>query len=276
MRKAPNRMSIRDVLRIRRGRQAAQLAALVVLAISAAKADRLDTISYNFQVDSGGGGASALWNQIAPLEIYCNDFNNDIWVPAQNYSATLSDITPTTLGATRFGQLNAADFHKVAFTDADSDNDADVINNADAYARYEMAAYLVSQYDFPGQGDPYNSGIQLAIWEILDPTAYGTPNQFAPGVDPSAALEMAADWYSSFGTSDTGRQTYLADYRIVSDTTMVCAKLSSGACDPDAPLQGGFQEQITRVPEPAASLSLAFGLIGFFAARRRTRQSTAR
>lgn len=266
-------MSIGDILRTRSGRQAARVAALAVLAIGVANADRLDTYSYNFQVDNGGGGASAVLNLTTPLEIYCDDFNNDIFVPVQNYSATVSTITSTTLGATRFGQLNAADFRTVSFTDPDNDNDAAVINSADAYARYEMVAYLVSQYNFAGQGNAYNDGIQLAIWEIMDPTAYGTPNLFAPGVDPSAALEKAADWYSGYGSDDTSRAGSIKNYRIVSDSTMVCTRLASGACNPDAPLVGGFQEQITYLPEPAAAIPLAFGLIGIFAARRRTRQS---
>lgn len=268
-------MSKRDALRIGSGWQGARLAVLAVLAVGMAKADRLDTISYNFQVDNGGGGVSALLNQTTPLEIYCNDFNNDIWVPQQNYSATVSTITPNTLGATRFGRLNAADFQTVTFTDPDNDSDANIINSANGYARYEMVAYLVSQYNFAGQGNAYNSGIQMAIWEIMDPLAYSSspsPSSYNPSANPSAAFEMAADWYASYGTNDLGRQAYLSNYRIVSDSTMVCAKLSSGACNPDAPLVGGFQEQITSLPEPAAGLPLAFGLIALFAARRRARQ----
>ena len=49
----------------------------------------LDTISYNFELAGGGGGATATLNGV-PVEIFCDDFANEINVPSDN-SADVTD-----------------------------------------------------------------------------------------------------------------------------------------------------------------------------------------
>jgi hypothetical protein len=113
-----------------------------------------------------------------------------------------------------------------------------------------MAAYLVSQYNRPAGSNLFNNGIQTAIWNILNPSNYSA----APvSADASAALEQAAVWYNT--TSVVARNSYLTDYRIVSDSTMT-------ACGPV--LCAGFQEQITMVPEPKYVGLLLMGLFALF------------
>ena len=229
--------------------------AILVLAsfdVLQASPHQLDTISYNFTLANGGGGVAAKLDKSVNIEIFCVDFANDIMVPQSNYSANLTSLTAAgfTAGTTRFGSNTNWRTVTIAddATDGGSDDAADsaIINAANALGRYQMAAYMVSQYNRPAGNTAANNGIQTAIWEILDPSSYS----LAPfSADPSAALEQAAVWYST--TSAAARDSYLADYRIVSDSTMT-------ACGPV--LCGGFQEQITVVPEPKYAGMLVMGL----------------
>lgn len=251
--------------------QAGRLAAILLFGFALAKADRLDTTSYNFQLNGGGGGASAVLDLQTQLEIYCNDFNNDIYVPHSNYSANLTTFTQAGLNAgnTRFGNMDASAFNSVTISDGDL-NDAteqSTINGATALGRYQMAGYLASQYNLAGGNNAANNNIQMAIWQLLDPVSYTTtPLSINPSAQPTEALEMAADWYA--GTTETARESYLQGYRIVSDATMTCPTAGCGA---DAPRVGGFQEQITRLPEPGSFSLLAIGLLGVALGARRRR-----
>jgi len=252
--------------------RAARLAAVLLISFAVAKADRLDTTSYNFQLNGGGGGASATLDLSTQLEIYCNDFNNDIYVPHSNYSADLTTFTAAGLAAgdTRFGNMDASAFKSVTISDGDPAQDAieqSTINNAAALGRYQMAAYLVSQYNLAGGNDAANNNIQMAIWELLDPASYtANPMSLNSSAHPTEALEMAADWYH--GTTEDQREAYLQDFRIVSDASMTCP---ASGCGADAPMVGGFQEQITHLPEPGSFGLLALGLIGVALGARRRR-----
>src|SRR5271170_6230519 len=66
----------------------------------------LDTISYNFQLAGGGGGASATLNGV-PVEIYCDNFDDEIYVP-DSYSANVTTLsTNANLSDTRFGGVSS-------------------------------------------------------------------------------------------------------------------------------------------------------------------------
>ena len=249
-------------------------AILTLASCSALHADQLDTVSNNFLLANGGGGASATLNNSLNIEIFNVDFANDIIVPHNNYSANLTALTSFgfTAGTARFG--NNTSWRTVTLsddaTDGGSDDAADsaIINAANALGRYQMAAYLVSQYNLAGGGNAANNGIQTAIWELLDPSSY----VLAPfSADPSSALEQAAIWFSL--TSTAARDSYLMDYRIVSDTTMQACGVV--AC-------GGFQEQITAsvtvtpVPEPKSAYLLLMVLFAVLATGFHKRRSASR
>jgi len=233
------------------------LIAIVVLSFCAAASAGpvthvLDTNSYNFQLNGGGGGAQATLDKSQTIEIFCVDFANDIYVPAQNYSAYLTTITSgSNLSYTRFGSVLPGDFTNVNLG-ADT-TDASTINTASDLGRYQMAAYLVSQYNIPGGNNAANNGIQQAIWDVLD------PNTFSQVYNTSTdnAIEGAAKWYSSMGgnSGSAALDTFLANYRIVSSTSMSACPSGTGL------LCGGFQEQITVVPEPRHVALMLMGLL---------------
>ncbi len=258
---------------------------LFVPAISFGAPGTLDTISYNFQVSGGGGGSSATFTQggqTIPIEIFCADYANDIFVPHQNYSAYLTPLTttdPTTdlssaLSHTRYGAVTS--WVSLASGGAFNSTDVSFVNAASALERYQMAAYLVSTYQTNigvGNGNPnpsYNAGVQEAIWEILDPSANSSISAVLGGglgvpltsTYVTDALHGAAAWLSplvSGGASGiTFLNAFLANYRVVSDATMTsCGDGSNRLC-------GGFQEQLTVVPEPRHLAIVLFGLLSVF------------
>jgi hypothetical protein len=213
----------------------------------------LDTNSYNFQLNGGGGGAQATLDKTQSIEIFCVDFANDIYVPVQNYSAYLTTITSNTsstdLGYTRFGNVASSAWNQI---NASSVLDAPTINNATDLGRYQMAAYLVSQYSIAGGNSAQNNGIQQAIWDVLDPKTFTA----VYNTSTDNALEGAAQWYSnSGGNGSTSRDSFLANYRIVSSPSMTpCASGTGLLC-------GGYQEQITVVPEPRHVAFMLMGLL---------------
>jgi hypothetical protein len=237
--------------------------ALACFSVLKASPHQLDTISYNFMLAGGGGGSAAKLDKSLDIEIFCVDFANEIIVPKTNYySANLTSITSSGFNATttRFGSNTSWRTVTIAddAVDGGSDDvvDSGIINGAtNALGRYQMAAYLVSQYNRPAGNNTANNGIQTAIWKILNPSIYSA----APvSADASAALEQAAVWYNTTITAD--RDSYLANYRIVSDSTMTACGLV---------LCGGFQEQITVVPEPKYVGLLLMGLFALFSIRLR-------
>ena len=246
-------------------RRLSQVAGILLAISTAVRANphQLDTISYNFPVSGGGGGAFAQLDKSVNVEIFCIDFANDIFVPHTNYSANLTAITSTGLaaGQTRFGGNTS--WATVAIADDPSDGqsndaaDAAIINAANALGRYQMAAYLVSLYNLPAGNSAANDGIQQAIWDILHPTtsAVSLPS-IAGASDTGNALELASEWFSN--TSSTGRDAFLANYRIVSDATMY-------SCGTGVSLCGGFQEQITATPEPRYAAMMLIGFLSLCA-----------
>jgi hypothetical protein len=239
-----------------------------------AQAGTLILNSYNFQLDGGGGGAAATLNG-ASVEIYCDNFYNEIYVPSTNSANVTTLGTSANLNQTRFGNVAPTGWTTITLNDGNTalDNADDAFFNdpngstpeagSTALVRYEMAAYLVSLYNL-GQGNSTsNNQIQEAIWTILDPSAEG-PVIDPSGVNPDSYLEQAVSWYNSMSGNQTALNSFLSRFEIVSDPSMTGLRSGVGV--------GGFQEQIIMTtPEPRQEGLLLVGLLmgGFLVVRRK-------
>jgi hypothetical protein len=246
--------------------------ALLFIALGAnAGTVSVDTNSYNFQLDGGGGGASATVNG-APAEIFCDNFNDEIWVP-WDYSANVTTLgTGANLDETRFGGVDSTAWTTITLSDGNTtlDNQDDSFfntgNGTSSLARYEMAAYLVSLYNVGQGNNTPNNGIQEAIWTILDPTAEGAVID-PSGVNPDSYLEQAVNWYTSMNATPSALNSFLSQFEILSDPSMT---FNNGLGT------GGFQEQIvmtpTATPEPRGAVwMLLFLMVGGYLVVRRSR-----
>jgi hypothetical protein len=251
---------------------------LLFLAIEANANPNLYTLSYNFPlyvngVNAYGGGASATLNNgntNLNIEIFCDDFAHQIWVPygPPTYPGYLGvDVTALSpssdLSHTRFGNVKSWTSVNIAGDATDSNT----INSANALGRYQMVAYLIQQYhtlDNP-TNDPYNNGIQEAIWAIMDPTTTDPNSSILtlPNIgDPTSGLKQAAQWYAN-ANSD---KSFLANFQIISDPAMYNCGIGE--------LCTGFQEQLfdppanpATVPEPRGQLLIILGLLSLCAFR---------
>jgi hypothetical protein len=237
------------------------VAVLCLTAAAEANPVQFDTHTYNFALTGGGGGEAGVLSSDLSVETFCDNFNDEIFVGHSDYSAYLSTLTDgSDLSHTRFASNTS--WKTITLSDGNPNDatDAAIINGADALARYQMAAFLVSLYQLGLGSNTNNNGIQAAIWDIFDPASSPAAPNYA---NSSAALEQAAEWFAN-PNSD---KSFLADFLIISDSTMASAGTG-------APLGGGFQEQLTMiaepVPEPRAAGCLLLGLFSIFACIRRS------
>lgn len=239
------------------------------LALSAS-ADTLDLTNYNFQLPGGGGGAEATLNGVA-VEIFCDNFNNDIYVPSSNPANVTIPNTGANYDETRFGELGASAFTTITLSGSGTTvtTDDGILNGANGAARYDMVAYLVSLYNVAAGATTANDKIQEAIWTLMDPTAEG-PALNPDSINPTSDLEAAAGWYATMSApgNTNALNSFLAQFEIVSDPTMTFTN-GLGV--------GGFQEQIvyTPAPEPSGSIWMLiglFGVAGFLVQRARARK----
>jgi hypothetical protein len=238
----------------------------------------LTPTSYNFQLAGGGGGASATLNG-APVEIYCDNFADDIYVPSDNSANVTTLGTGVSLSDTRFGGVSDTGWTTITLSDGNTtlDNADDQFFNdpngstpeagSTALVRYEMVAYLVSLYNVSQGASTANNGIQEAIWTLMDPAADG-PVINPSGVNPDSYLEQAVTWYDSMSGNQTALNSFLSQFEVVSDSNMT---FSNGLGI------GGFQEQIVMTPEPRGGIWMLVGLLagGFLLVRRRRAATSA-
>ena len=222
------------------------LFATLLLANSASAGSvSFDTNSYSFKLAGGGGGGTATLDGVS-VNIFGDDFADKATFP-HDYSANVTMLsTDADLSQTRFGQTASNGWSAIVLPGKTQivKQDKAFFNQgagSSALARYEMAAYLVSQYSV-GQGNSVsNNQIQEAIWVLLDPAKGGAaPN---PGkVSPVNYLEQAASWYSSMNTPATldNLDAFLEGFEIVSPTAMKFKK--------NGLRTGGFQEEIALLP----------------------------
>jgi hypothetical protein len=223
--------------------------------------------AYNFQLAGGGGGAQATLNGV-PVQIFCDDFDNEIYAP----STDTANVTTLGFGANldeaRFGDVSSSQWTTISLTAGGSASTDDTFFNSGAgdaaAARYAMVAYLDSQYNVAQGNTTANNQIQEAIWTIMDPTAEGAVID-PSGVDATNYLEQAAGWYIGGGATNA----FLSQFEVVSDTNMTVPQVGVGT--------GGFQEQIvfTPTPEPRGGIWMLiglFGIAGFMLQRARARK----
>lgn len=271
----------------------AVLAALVVTAGAQAATVPLNVSNnYNFQLAGNGGSAVATLNGVQ-VQIFCDNFANEINL-GQNYTANVTPLsTSANLSLTRFGNVSQSSsttagttgWEPIILNDGNTalDNADDAFFNTGAglapLERYEMVAYLVSQYNLANNTTPIknaNNQIQESIWTLMDPTVEG-PVINPSGLNPDSYLEQAASWVQAMNTpgNQSALNAFLAHFEVVSDSTMTFH--NPGAAT------GGFQEQIvdlnpvpppTPTPEPRdAALALGAFLAVGMAAAKRFRQS---
>jgi hypothetical protein len=237
----------------------------------------LDVTSYNFVLAGGGGGSAATLNG-ASVEIFCDDFANDLDAPS-NHQGNVTDLgTSPDLSETRFGGVASNAWTTIALNDgaaADAQDNSffNSGNGTAALARYEMAAYLVSLYNVGKGATASNNEIQEAIWTIMDPKAEGAVID-PSGLSPDSYLEQAASWYMGMNTPGnlTALNTFLSQFEIVTYPKLTFVN-GLGI--------GGYQEQIVMdpvvTPEPRGGvLLLSLLVVGFLGMRRlRGAQGTA-
>lgn len=233
-----------------------------------------DVGSYVFQLDGGGGGAQATLNGV-PVNIYCDDFDNNLALGTDTTAYVTGLSTTANLSDTRFGNLPSADFNVPTLmtgnhTTSTDTADETFLQSASALTRYELAAYLVSQYNTKGGDSTQNNEIQEAIWQVLDPTVEGAP--FNPdSLTPSSytpEIEQAIAWYQGIQSNTAALNGFLSQFDIVSPNypNMQIDGAGLGL--------GGFQEQIVYAPTPTpeprnAAAGLALVLAAAMAWRRK-------
>jgi hypothetical protein len=212
--------------------------------------------------------------------LFCDDFSNDVSIPSQTIQVDVTSIAAGTdfVNDTRFGAVT--DWRPIQDYlpqgDTLSQSVQNTLNQATSLQRYEMAAYLMSNYTFfpdpPPASDTYysdstNTGIQSAIWDILDPASdlYAPPTSASQDGAVATWLTNAANWLPNANSG--ANQALLNSFRIVSDIAI------SNAPDGQK-TQVGIQEfLITQpVPEPGTYGILAAALAILLCVARRKRQ----
>jgi hypothetical protein len=228
--------------------------------------------TYNFQLDGGGGGAEATLNGTA-VQIFCDNFADDIYVPSTDSADVTTLGSSENLSATRFGDVSS--WTSISLPGFSADQSwLDSGAGTSAAVRYDLVAYLVSQYNIAQNGNATvnaaNNEIQEAIWTLMDPAAYGsgTPLINPSGSVVTADLVAAVNWYTGGGATNA----FLSQFEVVSDSTMTAGTSADGYVG-----VGGFQEQIvfTPAPEPRGSIWMLiglFGVAGFLVQRARARK----
>src|SRR5579863_206586 len=195
---------------------------LLVLAFGASAATLDVSNNYNFPLAGGGGGAMATLNGVS-VQIFCDDFDNEIYL-GTDYSANVTTLgTSADLSATRFGGISGLGWTQFTTLGSQDDSFFNVGGiGSTAVARYAMVAYLVSLYNQTPADYPMDNQIQDAIWSIMDP-AGETVND--PGVNGTSFVEQAANWYMGMDTSAnlTALNNFLAHYQVVSPVSMDCS-----------------------------------------------------
>lgn len=222
-------------------------------------------------VENGGQFTADLNNNTADqFYTYCVDYLN---VANQNTAYAVNVVNLSNLAMvtadTRYGQTAAN-----AFTYAinvDNIPPAGGTSAATAQERYAMAAYLITQFQFPINTATANTDdeIQNAIWTLLDAngatfSTCATLSSAACTTATNAELSAATTWINNAITHNT--LTSFENNVVIYSATSIY-----GTADP-ARYQTGNQEMIGfNAPEPATLAMLGLGLVGIGLLKKRVK-----
>ncbi|PWU08930.1 MAG: hypothetical protein C5B51_07085 [Terriglobia bacterium] len=232
---------------------------------------------------SGYGGGytgtvvDTVTNQSNTQLLFCNDFSNDISIPSGPMAVKISALTNSSdISQTRFGKYAVNGYRGINVPLSSSQittlstNTETILNGASTLERYQMAAYLVSQYAFLGDhpagnivhGDSESRGIQEAIWTLLDAKGlvFTPPSDASQGGQTgnvTTYLTAAANWLQN------GDRSFLSRFFVITDASM-------------QGLNSGVQELLMytpAVPEPRFGVILGAGLLALLWKVRRYRRA---
>jgi hypothetical protein len=247
----------------------AAVGGLLWLSFGAAFGTTLNISSHSENVDYGGQFTATLSsNPTQTLLIYCVDYANEL---VNGDSVNISTPNPAVspdegLADTRYGQTPEADF---SFYNSGGGSLASGTAPLTAFQRYVLAAYLITQYNFPGGTvTPADLQIQNAIWTLL--SVAGTSG--FPGGDAAGTgnyITQAEQWLGTEMATASGQAnlaTFESEIRIYTSTD------TTPYTGPNSSYVSGSQEMISIVsnaPEPATFALLGAGLLAVGLFRKR-------
>ncbi|HKD06923.1 MAG TPA: hypothetical protein VKB79_13555 [Bryobacteraceae bacterium] len=229
------------------------------------------TNGYNYGSDLGlGGGEFAgvitnSLNQQANVAFWCVD---DQLFFQPGTSSSFGDIVPIANISSTSAAANVDVRYGSLFSAGGSGwtNDLGAGNN-NPYARYNMAAYLVTQFtpfDTAISNTQQNVAIEEAIWAITNNNIGTAQNAGHSAIGPIAGNTSVGFWvnqaetnWESFAASPTAQK-----FAVVSWGAMSTGTLLNGSYSSDGALQTFLVELPVTTPEPGFYGAMALGLSG--------------
>jgi hypothetical protein len=221
---------------------------------AAASATSLTVASQTFNIDGGGQFSAYLGgNSLEPFSVYCVDYRGFV-SPPQAFDVNIDTLSTTDADA-RYGSTPQGSF---SYADA-----PDGMSFGDAFNRYLLAGYLITQYDLSLNANTGSKdiGIQNAIWNILN-----TNDVNHTDGDVVTWENNAVVWASGLTAGE--KKAFAADILIYS-STVISPNSDLNNNDSNNRYVVGQQEMMQVVPEPAVLAMVGSGLIALGLLRRR-------
>lgn len=244
-------------------------------------------------VTVGGGGQFGGFVANVPTEFWCVDFQEAFAFGSLGTGA--ADLIPFSSGLTSNAWKSDVRFSNVTnggtpgwLNTTTQGTSLGTALPSDAQARYEMAAYLINQYDFVAGTADHNNSLQEAIWAITDNSGYSGGGIYETGnhnLNPGAPgnqITLTADVNSWIQTAlDNYTRVDPAGWAVVSWGANADGSLNTGPYYSDSPARqtfvirmGGAPLLNGQTPEPGFYGLLALGLGGLFVVIDRRKKKT--